>query len=155
MSFKMDLDLDTSKADEKIDKTQDKIDKTLDSATEMVARVKEKTTESFNEVLGMMRASYMMISGLSQALGGGLSQVFSSMFSVAISAIATYKAIAAAMAASGVGAIQAVVMFSSLITAITTLATAMEGETEFSKRLTGLNTTLHGISSIIGSLNFL
>ncbi len=145
------LDWDATPAKETITEVNEQVEKTL----EKVKNLKKEQKKSFNEVMGMMRASYMMVSGLSQVLGGSLPQVFSSMFSVAISTIATYKAIAAAMAASGVGTIQAIVMFASLITALFNLSAAMTGQTELSDRIGGLNTTIHGISSIIGSLNFL
>lgn len=115
---------------------------------------KKKVEESFNEVMGYMRASYQMISGISQVMGGGLSSLFTSMYSVAISAIGTYKAIAVAMAASGVGTAQAILMFSSLATALVSLYSAATGQKELLKRVSGLNTALHSISSLIGYMAF-
>lgn len=144
------LDWDASPAEETLAEVEESAERVL----EKVREVKEEQERSFEEVLGMMRASYMMITGVSQAMGGDLPQVFSSIFSMAISSIATYKAIAAAMAASGVGAAQASIMFASLITAIASLMTGMAGEAELSRRITGLNTSLHGISALIGSINF-
>jgi len=135
-------------------KTIAEVEEAAEKALEKVKAVKEEQDRSFEEVMGMIRASYMMITGVSQAIGGDLPQVFSSIFSMAISSIATYKAIAAAMAASGVGAAQASLMFASLITAIASLMAGMAEESELARRVTGLNTSLMGISNLIGSINF-
>lgn len=116
---------------------------------------KKAAKESFNQVMGYMRGTYMMLQGVSQVMGVSIPQVFSGMVSVAISTIGTYKAIAAAIAATGpAGWIQATLMFSSLITAIISLNAAMTGQEDLSRMVGGLNTTLHGISALIGSVNF-
>lgn len=141
------LDWDASAAEETTTEVLEEAEKAL----EKVREVKEEQETSFNEVLGMMRASYMMVTGLSQALGGSLPQIFSSIFSVAISTIATYKAIATAMMASGVGAVQAGIMFASLVVAIRSLVATMTQQPELAKRMSGLNTALHGISMSIST----
>ena len=121
---------------------------------EMTDENEKRTKEAFESSMGAMRASYMMISGFAQAIGGSMGQIFSSMYSVAVSAIGTYKAIAAAMAASGVGTPQAILMTISLVTAISSLTSVMMGQKELSRRISALNMSLHGISQMIGVLNF-
>lgn len=116
--------------------------------------VERATKDSFNEVMGMMRASYAMVSGITQAIGGKMSSIFSSMFSIGIAAIGTYQAVAAAIAASGVGLPQALLMTASLVTASAQLVSLMTGQDELSRRVAGLNTALHGIGSMIGVIGF-
>ena len=155
MSEKITLDIDTTEGERKLDALNDKIEDTEDKLTDMAENVEEQTEKSFNEVMGMMRASYMIISGVSQAVGGNMSQIFSSIYGVAVSAIGTYQAIAAAMAASGVGAPQAIIMSISLATAIAGLVATMTKQTELGQRIRGLNMALHGISSLIGDAYYL
>ena len=115
--------------------------------------VKKQADISFNEVMGMMRASYMMVSGIAQVMGGTLGQIFQSIYGVAVAAIGTYQAIAAAMAASGVGAFQAALMINSLLAAIVSLVGVSTGQEELSRRMSGLNMAIHGISGMISSFS--
>ena len=151
MSENVNLDVDTTEAERKIDRLDAKIEDTGNKLVQMGDDVEKATVESFNEVKGMMQTSYMMVSGITQVVGGNMSQVFSSIFQIAISAIGTYQSIAAAAAASGPGGwIQAGIMMSSLGVAIFNLMTLSEGQKDLSRRLSGLNMSLHGISSLIG-----
>lgn len=112
---------------------------------------KKRTKEAFDSSMQAMRASYMMISGITQVVGGSMGQAFAAIYGVAVSAISTYQSIAAAMAASGVGAFQAALMTVSLISAITSLAGVMTGQTELSRRVSGINMSLQGLSGLIGA----
>ena len=154
MSEKINLDVDTSEAERKIAALDSKIHDTEGSLVKATEEVEKQSVQSFKEVQGMMRASYMMVSGLSQVLGGDMAKIFSSIYGVAVSAIGTYKAIATAMAASGVGAFQAAIMFSSLVTATIQMGSIMMGQTELSRRVHGINTALHGISGLIGVIGY-
>lgn len=127
----------------------DEIEETKENATGMVDDVKERALESFNEVMGFMRATYLIISGVSRVMDQGMSGVFSSMYMVGMAAIATYKAIAAAMAASGVGTAQAIIMGISLTTATASLISILTGQRELSTKIRGVNMGLHGISALI------
>lgn len=124
--------------------------------SQLVEDVQEEAVRSFNEVMGFMRASYLMISGVSRILGGEMSQTFSLMYSVGVSAIGTYQAIAAAMAATGPqGWIQAGLMMISLTTATASLVSILAGQRELSTKIRGINMSLHGISALIGDMYFL
>lgn len=147
------FDVDTTEAERKVDELDNKIENTKEKLIDMGDAVEKETKESFNQVMGMMRASYMMVSGLSQAIGGSLGQIFSAMYSVAVSTIMTYKAIAAAIAASGVGAVQAGLMFASLVTALVQMGALMAGQNEIARRVSGLNMALHGIGGMISSFS--
>ena len=134
---------------------QAELERKNEEITDTIEQNKEATQKSFNEVMRYMRAGYLMISGISRVLGGGMTQVFSSMYMVAMSTIGTYKAITAAIAATGpVGWIQASIMSISLITATSSLISIMAGQRDLSTKIRGVNMALHGISGIIGAFNF-
>ncbi len=131
-----------------------KIETTEEKAEQLTESVEEQTQKSFNNVMGFMRASYLMISGLSRVMGGGLSQVFSSIYMAAMSAIGAYQAIAAAIAASGpAGWLQAAIMTTSLITAGLSLVSILAGQRDLSTKIRGVNMALHGISGMISTFS--
>jgi len=151
MAEKIPLELDDIPANRTIDAIDSRIDDTQEKLIKMGNDVERETERSFNEVMGMMRTSYMMVSGVTQMIGGSMSQVFASMFQIGISAIGTYQAIAAAIAATGpTGWLQAGIMTTSLLTALINLYSLSEGQTELSRRISGLNMSLHSISSMVG-----
>lgn len=153
MGERITFDVNTEQADATIDKLDGKIEQTEKDLVDMGKNVAKETQKSYNEVMGMMRSAYMMVSGITQVLGGSMAKIFESLFSITISAIGTYQAIAAAIAATGpVGWIQAAIMTSSLVAAIINLVAVSEGQKELARRISGLNMTLHGISSYIGYL---
>ena len=151
MSEKIFIDVDITEGVRKVEALDNKIQDTKNNLKEAAEATELQTKKSFNEVLGMMRASYAMVSGLAQVVGGDLGQIFSSVYGIAVSAIGTYQAIAAAMAASGVGTFQAILMTSSLITAGISLIGIMTGQKELSQRVSGLNMALHGIGGLFTS----
>lgn len=157
MGERIEITINAEEALRALEHIDAKIEDTEDQLIDMAENVVKQTQESFNEVMGIMRASYMMVTGVSQAIGGNMSQIFSSMFSVALSSIGTYKAIAAALMVSPIpGArIEAALMFSSLTAALFNLGAAMTGQEELSRRISGLNTAIHGIGSIIQGAYFL
>lgn len=111
----------------------------------------KRTKEAFDESMNAMRASYMIITGVTQAVGGSMSQAFSAMYGVAVAGIGAYQSIAAAMAAVPGGQIQAALMTSSLIAAIVQLAGVLSGQEKLSRSVNRINSALHGIGMMIGS----
>ena len=154
MCERANLDLETSEAERKIDAIDNQIKDTGEKLTEMAKKVKQQTQDSFNEVMNMMRVSYTMVSGLTQALGGSMEPIFGSVFSVAIQSIMTYKAVAAAMALVPGAQLQAGLMFMSLTTAIISLVGAATGQRELSRRVAGLNMTIQSFGSFLAGVNF-
>lgn len=153
MSERIEITIDVEELLRALERVDGRIDDVQEKLEDAVVSVEEQTQKSFNEVMGMMRVSYLMISGVSRVLGGGMTQVFSSMYMVGMSAIATYKAIAVAMAASGpAGWAQAAIMSLSLITATTSLISILAGQRELSTKIRGINMGLHGISGLIGTI---
>lgn len=103
-----------------------------------------------------MRAGYMVISGMSQAMGGGMSQAFSAIYGIAMAGIGTYQAIAAAMAVSGpTGWLQAGMMTASLVTALIQLGAVSAGQEDLARQIGGLNMSIQGMGSMIGQMGFL
>ena len=118
-------------------------------------QVDEKTKSSFNKVMGMMRGSYMVISGIARVMGPGFSRIFQGIWSVVTSTIMFYKSIQAAMMASPVpgAALQAMVMMFSIIAATANVAALMAGQKDLARQTRGMNFALHGISSMISSFS--
>lgn len=112
---------------------------------------KKATKKAFTASMAAMRAGYMVMSGVTQAMGGSMSQAFSAIYGIAMASIGTYQSIAAAMAASGVGTVQAIMMSASLITAVIQLGAVSAGQEDFSRQVGGLNMALQGIGQSIGS----
>ncbi len=150
MGERIDISINAEEVIRDLDKIDDKIDETEEKAASAIETVEVQTKRSFTQVMGYMRASYSIIAGISRIMGGGLSQVFSSIYMAAMSAIGTYKAIAAAIAATGpTGWVQAAIMTTSLVTASLNLTSIMLGQRALSTKIRGLNMTLHGISGLI------
>ena len=150
-SEKPELGIDATEANRVLDWLQERIDTTKTQLVSMAKKTVSQTKKSFDEVVGMMRASYMMLQGITQVIGGDIGQMISAVYGVAVAGITTYQSIAAAMAASGVGAFQAALMTTSLITAIVSLGGVMTGQTELSRRVGGIHTSLQAMGQFINS----
>lgn len=121
-----------------------------------VKNVEEETAKSFQEVIGMMRASYMMVTGVAGVIGKDMGQIFSAMYAVASGAIQTSAAIAAALAASGpAGWIQAGLMGMSLAVASISLVGVMSGQKDLAQKISAFNMILQGFGGMIDSMSFL
>ena len=114
----------------------------------------KRTKEAFEASIGAMRASYMMISGMSQLMGGSMGQIFSSLYGIAVSTIEVFSAIAAAQFFVPGMQMQSLLMVASLASAIVSLAGVMTGQTELSRRVSGLTMSLQGYSQLIGVMSF-
>ena len=154
MGERIDITINAEEILRALQQIDNRIEETEEKAEEAIDTVEDQAEESFKEVMGFMRASYLMISGISRIMGGGMSQVFSSLYMAAMSAIGTYKAIAAAIAATGpTGWVQAGIMTTSLITANLSLISVMMGQRDLSTKIRGINMALHGISGVISSFS--
>ncbi len=155
---KREWDIELERTNEAIGETNEAIGETneaIGETNEAIGETSKRAKEAFNEAMAAMRASYMMVSGIAQVMGTSMGAMFSSLYGTAVAAIGTYKAIAVAMAATGpAGWVQAGIMFTSLIAAGVSVVEIMSGQTELSRRISGINMALHGISSMIGSINF-
>jgi len=121
---------------------------------EMTDENEKRTKEAFDASIGAMRASYMMISGMAQVMGGGMGQIFSSLYSIAISTIQVFSAIAAAQFFVPGMQMQSILMVASLATAIVSLAGVMTGQTKLASQISGINMSLQGFSQLIGVMSF-
>ena len=152
MSLKVDIKavLDDSQAKAQ----QAELEKKNEEIKKATEENEKLTREAFNKAMGAMRAGYMVISGMTQAIGGSMSQAFSAIYGIALAGIGTYQAIAAAMAASGVGAVQAILMTASLITALIQLGAVAVGQEELAQQVGGLNQMVQGIGGMIGVIGY-
>jgi len=156
MSEQINLDVDTSEADRKIDTLDSKIKNTENSLVKITEENEKRTKEAYTLALSVMRSSYAIMSGVSQAMGGSMSQAFSAIYGIAVAGIQTGISIAAALSISPIpGArIQAGLMIASLITAMSQLGAVSSGQVELAQQIGGLNTALHGISGLIGVIGY-
>ena len=156
MSERINLDVDTSEADRKIDTLDSKIKNTENNLVKITEENEKRTKESFNLALGVMRSSYAIMTGMTQAMGGSMSQAFSAIYGIAVAGIQTGISIAAALAVSPVlGArLQAGLMIVSLMTAMSQLGAVSTGQAELAQQIGGLNSALHGISGMIGVMGY-
>ncbi len=122
--------------------------------SEAIDENEKRSKEAFDLALGTMRASYAMVSGISQIIGGGMGAIFSSLYGLAISTIELFSAIAAAQFFVPGMQMQSVMMVASLVSAIVSLAGVMTGQQELSSRVNGITATLQGFQSLIGGFHF-
>lgn len=114
-----------------------------------------KTLAAYNHAIAGMRASYMMVSGVAQTMGGSMADMFSAMYGIVTSGIQTTAAIASALYASGpYGWVQAAMMTASLITAVVNLGALQSGQTELARQVSGVNMAIQGMGSMIGMCGF-
>ena len=129
----------------------------LIAKNEEIARATEeneiRTKEAFDNSLRAMRASYQMIGGIAQIMGGSMGAIFSAIYGVGFAAITMYQAIAAAQFFIPGMQIQSALMVMSLITALTSLGGVMLGQTKLSRNVSNLNQSLVGISGMISTFS--
>lgn len=134
----------------------DKIGKEAEAQAEIAKQAadeaKRRANESMHQVMTMMRTSYLLFAGMGRIMGGGMTMMFRTMYMVGMAGVGTYKAISAAMAASGpAGWVQAGLMTASLAVASMQLVGVLTGQKELTRNMRGFNMMLHGISGMIGS----
>lgn len=115
---------------------------------------KKKTKESFDDSMEAVRSYYMLLTGITQIMGGSTEQMISSLYGVAVSAIGTWQSIAAAMAVSPVpGAqFQAGLMMLSLTSALVSLGGILTGQEKLARRVNGITTGLQGIGGMLNKI---
>ena len=145
------ISIETYLDDAEIRAQQAELKRENEKIAQAIEQNEKATKDAFNKSMAAMRAGYMVLSGMTQAMGGSMSQAFSAIYGIAMASIGTYQAIAAAMAASGVGTVQAILMTSSLITAIIQLGAVALGQEDFSRQIGGLNMALQGIGQSISA----
>jgi len=115
----------------------------------------KKTKEAFDNAIGAMRAGYMVISGITQAMGGSMSQAFTAIYGTLTAGIQTYIAFTAVELAKGpAGWLTAALMSASLTSAIISLAGVLTGQEEFASQILGLNMAIQGIGGLLDSMPF-
>lgn len=113
---------------------------------------KTETKKAYGQAISTMRSSYMIMSGISQAIGGSMAQTFTAMYGIMVSGVQTAAAIAEALASSGpAGWTQAALMGMSLAAALVSLAGVATGQTKLATQFGGFNMAVQGIGGMISS----
>ena len=156
MSDNSELRVDTSEANRVIASLNAQIEGTKVKIIDLVDETEKRSKEAFKVSLDAMRAGYMVISGMTQAMGGSMSQAFSAMYGIAMAGIMTYQSIAAALLPSPIpGArLMAGLMLASLGTAMAQLGAVSLGQAELASQVGGLNMILQGIGGMINKYGF-
>lgn len=140
------VEVDTSELEEAELKAQE----ILEEADKVTEEVQQKAKMSFNQVMLMARGAYMVTAGLIRATGGTVSTVFRMVISAAISAVATLYPILTAQLTTPM-AIQASIGLINLGIAGIAIDAAIRKQAELSRGMMAINTTLHGMSMMVGS----
>ncbi len=143
MSEKIELDVDTEPIISKL-KAVDKLRQDVEGAA----------TASFNQVVGMARASYMLIKNVVQAAGGTIPATLEAIISGTISAIAILKPLLTATAVTPGMQAQAAIGFANLVLTFAALSAAQQKKADIQQTIAGVNGILTGISALIGTINF-
>lgn len=119
---------------------------------EAIEENEKRTKESFDKAMGAMRAGYMVISGMTQAMGGSMSQAFTAMYGIAMSSIQLYSALTPAIGA--VNPVAATMMAISLISAIASLGAVAAGQEEYARAIGGITMTIQGFGGFLDAMPF-
>lgn len=139
-------------AAESADKTAEDAKKKAEEARFVAKLAATEAQNSFRMVMAGMRTSYLLFSGVARVMGGGMTMIFRTLYSVGMAAVGTYSAIAAAAAASGpAGWVQAGLMLASLTMASMQLSGVMRGQRDLARNMRGVNMMLHGISGLLST----
>ena len=143
MSEKWEADLDITPLVEK-----------LEAVDKLRRDVEDAAKTSFNQVVGMARASYMLLNSVVKAAGGAVPATLEAIITGTISAIAIFKPLLTAAAVTPGMQIQAAIGFANLVLTFTALAAAQQKKEDIVQTISGMNGVLNGISALIGSINF-
>jgi len=150
--FDFSIDIDASGAFRILENLDNKIEDSKEKLTKATAEVEQETKRSAMSVRGMMRASYMMVSGFAQMMGGDMGRVFTSLYGVAISSIQLYSALTPAVGV--VNPIGAALMYASLMSSIFQLSSLARGQSDLAQQMHGLTMGLHGLNGLIGVIGY-
>ena len=151
----LNIDIKTVLDDSQAKAQQEELERKNEQIKNAIEENDKATKEAFNNAIGAMRAGYMIIAGMTQAMGGSMSQAFSAIYGIAMAGIQTGSAIAAALAASGpAGWVQAGLMAASLIAALVQLGLVSAGQEELASQVGGLNMSLQGLGGMIGVIGY-
>ncbi len=154
MGERIDIVINAEEVLRALEKIDAKIEETEEKAEEVIEAVETAVTISYNQVLNMARATWLMTQGVVRAAGGAISATFRMAVGTALGAISVLIPIFTAEAVTPFMQAQAALGMISIGIAIAALAAAQQEEQELALQFRGANMALHGIQSIIGSLNF-
>jgi len=153
MEEKIELTLNAEDLLRELEVIDEKVDELEEKASEVIEEVEIATTDSYNQVLNMARASWLTFQGIVRVGGGTISSVFRMAIGTTLGMIAMLKPIVAAQATTG-DWVRAALGMTSIGLAIAATIAAQADYKKLELQIRGANMALHGIQSIIGSLNF-
>ncbi len=154
MGERIDIVINAEEVLRALERVDAKIEETEEKAEEVIEKIDTATTASYNQVLSMARATWLMTQGLVRATGGAISATFRMAVGTVLGAISMLLPIFTAEAVTPGMQAQAALGMISIGIAAAALAAAQQEEKELALQFRGANMALHGIQSIIGVLNF-
>ena len=121
--------------------------------SEMVDENEVRTKEAYKESVGAMRASYQMMTGFAQIMGGSMGSIFSALYGVGYATINMMTAIAEAQFFIPGMQLQSIMMIMTLMSAFASLGAIVSGQTDLSQRIGGLTSALTGFGGMIDSFS--
>jgi len=146
------LIIETSLDDSKIKIQQAEIEAKNEQISQDIDENEKKSREAWTKTMAAMRSGYMVISGITQLMGGSMSQAFTAMYGIAMSSIQLYMALTPAVGA--INPVQATMMMISLMSSVIQLGTIAEGQEEFSRALGGVTSMMQGIGGLLDAMPF-
>lgn len=141
--------------DSDLKESQKNIEEHNKEAKKILAEIEKKRRKSFNHVLNMARASYLIGIGVVKAMGISVPYMFRSMISASFATIAALKAVALGKAMTTMDWISFAMEMGQLGLATAATVAAQVGQQEIGRSLMGAKMSLMGISTLISNLYFL
>lgn len=121
----------------------------------LIEENKKQQAASFHSIMANMRGAYLVMTGMSRVLGGGMTMMFRTMYTMGTSLIATYTTVAAALEGIPGAQIQATLALAGLAFASAQLTGVITKNQELTQNMRGIYMALHGISGMMGSMWYL
>ena len=133
--------------------TTKEIEDRVISLGELIKQEEQRAMRVRSMVVGMMRGSYLIMTGMGRVMGGGMTMMFRTMYTIATQSIATIAAISAAQATQGpAGWAQSAMASIQLGFASAQLVGVLTQNDQLTQQMRGFNMLMHGLGSMISSL---
>lgn len=141
------VEVDTSE----LEAAEEKAEEIIETQEETIEEVEKKAHMSFNKVMLMARGAYMITAGIIRATGGTVSTMFRMAISAAISTAAFMYPLLTAESLTPGMQVQAAIGLINLAIAMEAIGMAARQQQELARGMMAINTTLHGMSMMLGS----
>ena len=154
MTYIIELDADTTIANQKVDELENKVDNVVKLSDRMLLDVDNKTDITFNKVMTATRAGYSMVMSLITAAGGTVDVVFQSIIAAAFSTVGILYPLFVAQALTPGMQLQAIMGFMQLELAIISIVAAQQKQQDIINSLQKTSNVINSTGIFLGTLSF-